>query len=153
MKKCSKCKIQKPLTEYWNHPRGAKGLTPSCKSCHKNAAAVWRAKNPDKMAAKLERKKLSSRAEPREVKRDRQLKHKYGISLDTWKRMLERQSGNCGICARHYQNITNVLQVDHSHLTGKVRGLLCTKCNTKLAAIESKEFMYKALKYLKIWED
>jgi hypothetical protein len=42
--------------------------------------------------------------------------------------MLARQRGVCAICKRSDQTLC----VDHCHATGKVRGLLCAKCNSTL---------------------
>lgn len=148
MKSCSKCKELKPLTEYWRHPGCKSGLTPSCKSCHRLAAASWRNKNPEKQKEKTEKKRISSLTEPYRVKQDRRLRHQYGISVDQWDNLLKKQSGCCAICGKHQSDLSRVLQVDHSHRTGEIRGLLCTKCNTKLAVVEEREFTIKAEIYL-----
>lgn len=52
----------------------------------------------------------------------------YGISLADYEVMFERQGGACAICKR--TGLT--LCVDHCHLTGEVRGLLCVQCNSAL---------------------
>jgi len=40
------------------------------------------------------------------------------------------------------------LHIDHNHVTGKVRGLLCVSCNTTLGRLENNDFMSKAKAYL-----
>jgi hypothetical protein len=52
----------------------------------------------------------------------------YGISWADYEVMFERQGGACAICKR--TGVT--LCVDHCHLTGEVRGLLCSRCNCAL---------------------
>jgi hypothetical protein len=47
--------------------------------------------------------------------------------------LLARQGGVCGICGKAPQE---PLCVDHSHATGRVRGLLCRKCNTALGSFD-----------------
>lgn len=65
--------------------------------------------------------------------------NKYGITAEDYLNMLESQQGVCAICkqaspARSRRGVSEDrrLSVDHCHETGKVRGLLCTKCNTGL---------------------
>ena len=52
----------------------------------------------------------------------------YGISWADYEAMFERQGGACAICKR--TGLT--LCVDHCHLTGEVRGLLCIRCNSAI---------------------
>jgi hypothetical protein len=68
------------------------------------------------------------RTRDREWHRKRRFQEVYGISLADYDLMLARQRGVCAICKRSDQ----VLCVDHCHATGKVRGLLCAKCNSTL---------------------
>src|ERR1035437_2799340 len=74
------------------------------------------------------------------------LKHLYGITPDQYKAMLKFQNNRCAIC-RKFETTRNKrgtlyrLGVDHNHQTGKVRGLLCMSCNTKLVVFENKNFV------------
>lgn len=68
------------------------------------------------------------RARDREAQRKQRFKKVYGISLADYDVMLAQQGGACAIC-----KISGAkLCVDHCHATGKVRGLLCAKCNSAL---------------------
>src|SRR5262249_5020849 len=62
-------------------------------------------------------------------RRATQLKFRYGISLLEYELRLALQNGACAICKKKPKGL---LCVDHCHLTGKVRGLLCRKCNSAL---------------------
>jgi hypothetical protein len=50
----------------------------------------------------------------------------FGISFDEYSQMLKDQDGECACCHRSQ---TETMKVDHDHLTGEVRGLLCQPCN------------------------
>ncbi len=55
------------------------------------------------------------------------LRRKYGLTLSDYNDMLAKQHGRCAICRDPFHNKPGV---DHDHVTGRVRGLLCTFCNT-----------------------
>ena len=57
----------------------------------------------------------------------------YGITIADYNAILERQGGVCAICKKHPGE---TLCVDHCHATGKVRGLLCRKCNAAIGFLE-----------------
>jgi Autographiviridae endonuclease VII len=60
--------------------------------------------------------------------RDRRRAGRYGISLEGYRALEARQGHACAICRRP----SRVLCIDHCHVTGRVRGLLCRKCNSAL---------------------
>ena len=87
-----------------------------------------------------------------ENNRETHLRNKYGITLDFYDKLLEKQNYVCAIC-----NLTNnngyKLCVDHCHTTGKIRGLLCHTCNTALGKFkDNEELLINAIKYLKKYE-
>ncbi|HVF75795.1 MAG TPA: endonuclease VII domain-containing protein [Acidimicrobiales bacterium] len=63
------------------------------------------------------------------------LRRKFGITLETYDEMLAAQEGVCGICERPPRDDIS-LHVDHEHGTGRVRGLLCFRCNNALGDFE-----------------
>lgn len=78
--------------------------------------------------------------------RQHQLMAHYGIGLDEYNALLAQQGGLCGICSAPP---TETLCVDHCHATGKVRGLLCRKCNTGLGCYgDDIDKMKTAIAYL-----
>jgi hypothetical protein len=76
---------------------------------------------------------------------------KYGITLEEWKQMLERQGNACAICGDREAKLV----IDHSHKTNKVRGLLCNHCNTGLGMFKDRRASLRAaLLYLDgLYED
>lgn len=60
---------------------------------------------------------------------------KYGIDHAEYNAMLDRQDGKCAICKDKCKSGKR-LCVDHDHATGRVRGLLCSRCNTALGSLD-----------------
>lgn len=70
------------------------------------------------------------------------IKTKYGLSVRDYKNLLKHQNYRCGICCSYYKgkNVWGKLtkfHIDHDHKSGKVRGLLCNKCNYNLGWYEA----------------
>lgn len=77
-------------------------------------------------------------------------KKRYGITLADYNRMFSGQDGKCAICGNEHVEGSAKLAVDHNHMTGKVRGLLCRDCNQAIGHMhDSIELLEKAIIYLK----
>ena len=111
----------------------------------------WRKKNPERY-----RKAVANwRARNPSYEGNLKLKMRYGITPEKYMEMLTVQNNCCAICgneetARHNRsNEVQKLAVDHCHVTGKVRGLLCQDCNRGIAKFHDDPVRLKnALKYL-----
>lgn len=76
------------------------------------------------------------------------LTQKFGINYDQYTQMLKDHNEVCAICGNKDRN-GRALAVDHCHTTNKVRGLLCTDCNTALGLFkDSKDLLTAAIEYL-----
>ncbi len=74
---------------------------------------------------------------------------KYGMSPEELKEMLEKSGDQCSICKQ-----TSDLHIDHNHITGKVRNLLCNNCNNLLGrAKDSIIVLRSAIEYLQQYGD
>jgi len=76
---------------------------------------------------------------------------KYNIGIDEYNKLFQRQGGRCAICEKHQSEINYRLSVDHNHLTGEIRGLLCKECNWaigQLGADNGVELLKRAVSYL-----
>lgn len=69
----------------------------------------------------------------------------YGISGEEYDKLFKEQDGLCAICHEEPANA-----IDHNHETGKVRALLCTRCNAGLGQFrEDVTYMLNAIEYIK----
>ena len=100
----------------------------------------WNAENREKLLIQgresykrnIEKKRLASREFYRRNKQkelDRIRFKKYGISGEEYRLTLSEQGGRCPICKRE---LTKNPSVDHDHITGKIRGLICNNCNLSI---------------------
>jgi hypothetical protein len=95
-----------------NQVKSGRGIKSRCRTCH-NAT---RRANHDP---------VKSRAEG--------LKSRYNLTLDQYDDMYEDQEGRCAICGTDTPGSRfKHFHVDHDHVTGQVRALLCEACNTGL---------------------
>lgn len=82
--------------------------------------------------------------------RQRILKRKYGLTVETYEAILKEQKECCKICGRHKSEFKRNLAVDHCHKTNRVRGLLCHHCNAAIGHLfENTEIMERAISYIK----
>ena len=77
------------------------------------------------------------------------LKRNYNISLEEYNKLFVEQEGKCAICGKHQSEFKRAFGVDHNHITGKIRGLLCINCNLSLGhAKDDIETLLKMVDYL-----
>lgn len=131
MKRCSLCKISKPLSEFTRDKSTKTGLDYSCKICKKRTAVEYRKNHPDRLGAYNKKWVLSNP----DKRKNSQLMAAYGLSLFEYRRMYDVQEGRCQICLIHADTLVRGLVVDHAHINNKIRGLLCDNCNKALGLI------------------
>lgn len=83
------------------------------------------------------------------------LQKNFGLTIDDYNQILKKQNGVCAICFKKSEKAKGrwgKLYVDHCHKTGKIRGLLCNRCNLGLGHFEdSPELLFSATNYLSHW--
>lgn len=73
----------------------------------------------------------------------------YGLAREHYARMLTAQGGRCALCGR--ESGSRALAVDHDHATGRIRGLLCSPCNTGIGGLrDDPEMLRRAIAYLEL---
>lgn len=131
VKTCNKCLQEKPVSEFYRSRSYPSGY---CKPCHGMLSVEYRRRSP---AA-------------RHRARDTKLKSKFGITAREYEDMYQAQAGRCSICGDPSSWGGRRLSVDHCHKTGRVRALLCAKCNTGLGKFgDSLPLLQKAMEYLR----
>ena len=165
MKTCIKCNQIKEESEFCYNKSQKYRLHNWCNVCIATEVKIYNLRSAVKRKAlreaaekahrsnekrKAARKKYNSSDEAKAILKKKnlksQLKCKYNITIQDYNKMLAEQNECCAICGIHPHKVLNV---DHDHITGKVRGLLCTKCNIMLGnAKDSREVLLKAVSYL-----
>lgn len=75
----------------------------------------------------------------------------YNLTLDEYNLLIQEQQNKCAICRKES---SKTLHIDHNHITGKVRGLLCNNCNRALGYLkDDAQILKSAIEYLKETED
>lgn len=79
------------------------------------------------------------------------IQYMYGITIEEYEDKLEKQKGVCAICTQPETRKTQRrLCVDHDHATGKIRDLLCQRCNSVIGYMkEDVKLLENAIAYLK----
>lgn len=126
--------------------------TRRCKDCTHVANMRYRdSRDPDRLA-EMSANTKKWRDENTDYERRHHLFSKYGVDVDWYRKTLGEQDGHCALCDALYAhpNSEKILFVDHHHASGKVRGILCAKCNTHLGILEADlEWPTRALAYLR----
>lgn len=146
-KTCKRCGEIKPLQDFYAKRYGGERYQSWCKVCQKAAIISGYNNDPEKHAAynrEWGRKNKGRKA-------DIALKTRLGVPHGTYERMLAEQGGQCAICGTtNPGSRINRFHVDHAESTGRVRGLLCGRCNMGIGQLFHDEaHMAAALAYIK----
>jgi Recombination endonuclease VII len=133
MKLCKRCDATKPFDDFHKDRKAKDGLCFYCKECNKRKTRDYYA-SLDKTSEKTRGKSRTENGEYRNY----QYMKKYGITLDEYNSLLEKQGGKCAICGitREECKDKRALPVDHNHETGHVRGILCHSCNRAVGLLK-----------------
>lgn len=146
--RCTRCQLEKPSAEFRVDRRKNNGLRSHCRACDRAYARIrqrkteqavhWRKANPE---ASYQQTRASK------------LRGLYGITVAEYDHLLAKQGGKCAICGsadpRGRKGAKRYFGVDHCHITGVVRGLLCMPCNTGIGNLgDSPAVVSAALAYL-----
>ncbi len=98
--------------------------------------------------------RLDNRDKANDLDRSKYLRKRYGITPLEYDALHTKQEGLCALCNKPESIVNRTgrhksrLAVDHCHKTGKVRGLLCFRCNTAIGQIEKENLVSKLPTYL-----
>ena len=136
----------------------------------RDRAARYRKANPEKIREIQRRSNAKRRLDPEisetirnyqsryreanaETLRHKERERKFGINSETYAQMLQNQNGVCAICGNPETatrlGVVRALSVDHCHTTGRIRGLLCSDCNTGIGKLkDDTKILQSAIRYL-----
>lgn len=139
---CHKCGQKKTQVHFHKNKNNHTGLAHSCKECYKAYWKSYYAKNKNTLnrRGKLHRQRYPEQHATYERKK------RYGLTEQEYTALLDQQEHRCKICLCIFDNN---IHVDHCHSTKKVRGLLCSTCNTGLGMLkENIDHLQRAILYL-----
>jgi hypothetical protein len=146
----------KPLDRFYRMTGMKDGYRNECKACNLAAKAArykanpeparqraqqWKRDNPDRYLANQQvfresgRKKIADRKS--------HLKRKYGLTPEAYDSLFAEQGGGCAICRRSPRGPI-AFHIDHDHETGRIRGLLCFRCNNALGDFDDDPAVLRA---------
>ena len=146
----------KPACNFQRNKSRVDGLSYYCKNCCVEMLTEFRS-DPH------QRKKHNSRVRRRYAvkaeqpgfrashtlqQRKRTMLRDFNLSWDEYERLVAEQHGLCKICDKPPSE-GKPLQVDHCHVSGTVRGLLCLQCNAGIGLLgDSADLLQRAARYL-----
>lgn len=133
-KRCCDCKQIKPRESFSVRKTSRDGLRGDCTECLNRRNRDYHLTHPRRQKVNM-------------------AKYRYGLTSDQYDAILEHQNGLCAICSQpegiSVSGKPHRLAVDHDHVSGKIRGLLCRRCNIALGHFDDKvENLQAAIQYL-----
>ncbi len=129
LRTCTWCGVEKPVAAFYKmrQASGRVAPAPHCSECHlERTRQAWAALTTEERRSDADRRKL----------------RRYGPTPEAYEAMQLRAAGLCELCGEPESQFLlegaepRSLAIDHDHKTGRVRGLLCWICNTRLGWVE-----------------
>lgn len=155
-RRCSRCKQIKPFDAFSNDSNRHDGKFPYCMACQhaSNQAGKWQdiSAEPNGHLCPLCEIPIRGHRNRRFCshtckERVRSLKRKFGLTVQQYRSLIDASGGVCPICRFEPDN----WQVDHDHVTGRVSGVVCRRCNVQVLAASrhNVELAERLVAYLK----
>lgn len=132
---CSKCNLEKDISLFGRSSTGLLGRKSTCKKCDSAAVNAYNKRNREKV---------------RKLGRKIALRKQYGLTPEDYEAIFDAQGRVCRICGTgENRGVSATFPVDHCHVTGKVRGILCNCCNWLVGqAKDDTRLLQAAIEYL-----
>lgn len=139
-RKCSQCGLTKTIDQFGQYVDASAPLTgwryySRCRDCNKMQCRSYGAKSKPKRNARLRTWRAKNPQKARALDRRKRLA-KYGLTEEKLEAMIRAQNACCFLCKRKDR-----LVIDHCHVTGDIRRLLCIPCNNVVGWIENNKGM------------
>jgi len=169
-KVCLKCGKNKNVKDFYKDKSRADGLCNICIECRKEYVEKnkekfnkqhqeYCRKNYIVLKKKHDNYMKKYKNKFKRIRREYNLKRSFNMTLAEFDFLLKKQNNKCAICGKLESANSNIgkirpLSVDHDHKTGKVRGLLCNKCNQAIGLFSDDiNMLFNAIKYLQETEE
>lgn len=133
-KVCRSCNVEKTSDEFYSHKETLDRLRNECKECWNKQSLKYYFANKETLNMK---------------RRKKHFERNYNLTTEELESLKDKQENKCLVCSS-----VGDLVVDHNHKTGKIRGLLCNRCNLAVGFIENNPgWAPKAVAYLERTDD
>lgn len=146
MKRCWTCKQTLPHDNFTKSGITFDGFMKACRKCNLKRSRYWRENNREHFASYMREYRKTHLAEVK----DNERKKKFAVPSGWYAETLTAQGGACAICLTTEAKGRGDFHIDHCHVSGKIRGLLCQHCNLMLGhARDRADVLLEAVAYLK----
>lgn len=143
---CTKCGEKKPTSEFYRHKHSKSGFYSVCTKCTLKHQNKYYCKHDQQRKEYANQYRSNHRDTILKYNRDKRFK-KYGLTKDQFLEILDRQNNLCAICHKKPP-----VDIDHDHRTGRVRGILCRRCNAAIGVFDdSIDLLRNSISYLEYW--
>lgn len=139
-RRCRGCNEWKVWEQFHRVPKGKNGRAARCRLCVNQS-------NRSSRGVNVEAARRGERA--RRGRTGANYKARYGLTREDYERMAREQAGACALCGADEKRLV----VDHDHVTGVVRALLCDRCNRDMAVVDEPGRVGRLLAYRQRFEE
>lgn len=157
-KECRRCRKQKEMSHFSRSPttKNCDGLRSWCKECETRDTTIRNGKHRKLRADYSKRYRTENPSTTKKYGEEWRKNHRgykrsyllsrYGLTEEAFNLMLLSQGGVCAACGSDkWGGVWNKPNIDHCHKTGKVRGVLCGRCNRVLGLVRDDTKLLKSL--------
>ena len=151
-KKCSKCHVAKPVADFNKSTDPSAPITgwryySRCRDCSKEQSRSYGIENRPRRNVRLRQWRENNPNAARALDKRSRLQRKYKLTEEQRQAIAKRQWYRCAVCRKEVP-----LLIDHDHTTGRIRGLVCYRCNIGIGWFEAfegdEEFRHRMREYL-----
>jgi hypothetical protein len=142
---CPNCDRTLHVSHFYKSTQTKDRLERHCKDCQRAYVVDWQRRNKEKFNSYQREWRSQNKEKHAASAKYSKIRNKYGLSREEYDSLMEQS--HCGICDADLTERKPAL--DHCHATGKIRGVLCSQCNTGLGMFHNNpEALRRAAEYL-----
>jgi hypothetical protein len=122
--------------QYRQNPEKSKTATKNWRIQNPGYDQKWRNENREKLNEYQRQWRLDNQEKVRLSNKNSHLKRTFGITLEEYNEIFKQQNHKCAACGNDNPGRKTGWALDHDHITGKIRAILCNQCNTTLGNVK-----------------